>query len=133
MGILALRCLTIGPALAADPVSSYRDVLAALQSEKVVKVVSDLNRCTTADGKAGPPVQGGLVINGFNVVPARGILFSDVHLTLDPAGRPLTEYIRYDFGEDNKLTLTVTRLSADGTAKEDIFVCAVPAAARFVW
>jgi hypothetical protein len=74
-----------------------------------------------------------LVINAFNVVPGKGIYFSDIHQTLDSAGKPVTEYIRYDFGEDNKLTLAVTRLSANGPSREDVLVCMVPAGARFVW
>jgi VirK protein len=133
-GIVALLAISTAAAFAADPVSSYREVLAALRSEKVVKVLVDLDHCSSAgSGKAGPPVEGGLVINAFNVVPGKGILFSDTHQTLDPAGKPITEYMRYDFSEDNKLTLTVTRLSANGPSREDVLVCAVPAGARFVW
>jgi len=121
-------------AFAADPISGYGDVLAALQSEKVVKVLVDLDRCGTAGtGKAGPPVKAGLVINAFNVVPGKGILFSDIHQTLDSSEKPITEYIRYDFGKDSELTLTITQLPADGPSSRDVFVCNVPVAARFVW
>ena len=121
-------------AFAADPASTYGNVLVALQSEKVVKVLVDLKRCSSpGSGKAGPPVKGGLVINAFNIVPGKGILFSDVHQSLDSAGKPVTEYIRYDFSEDDKLTFILTRLSAGGLSKDDVLVCTVPDGARFVW
>ena len=108
-GIVALLCLSMASAFAADPISGYGDSLAALQSEKVVKVLVDLDRCGTAGtGKSDPPVKGGLAINAFNVVPGKGILFSDMHPTLNSSEKPVTEYIRYDFSEDNKRTLTVT-------------------------
>ena len=133
-GIVVLLCINTTSAFAAGPVSDYGNVLVALRSAKIVKVLVDLNRCSSAStGKAGPPVAGGLVINAFNVVPGKGILFSDVHQILDPLGKPVTEYIRYDFSEDNELVLAVTRLSANGPSREDVLVCTVPAGARFVW
>jgi len=96
--IVALLCLSTASAFAADPISGYGDVLAALQSAKNVKVLVDRDRCSTVGtGKAGPPGKGDLVINAFNVVPGKGILFSDIHPTLDSSVKPVAEYIRYDF------------------------------------
>src|ERR1700761_131819 len=124
-----------GPApYAADPASTFSKVLAALQTTDTVKVIVDLQRCHLHDGGAeGPPVLGGLVINAFNVVPGKGILFSDVHDTLDASGKPVTAYIRYDLAEDDELTLTVTRIPAEGKRTEYSLVCPVPDGARFLW
>jgi hypothetical protein len=133
VGII-LGLLASNSAGAADAPSNYGDVLLALQSAKTVKVVVDLHQCSQLGGsKAGPSVLGGLVINAFNVVPNKGILFSDVHHTLDSQGIPVTAYIRYDLAESGELTLTVTRLSENGTRKEDVYVCPVPGGAKFVW
>src|SRR5690349_2381810 len=87
-GIVALLCSSTASAFAADPISSYGDVLAVLRSAKVVKVLVDLDCCSTVgSGKSGPPVKGGFVINAFNVVPGKGILFSDTHQSLFDCGR----------------------------------------------
>lgn len=120
-------------ALTESPMPAYRDVLGALQSGKAVKVLTDLDHCATAAGKAGATVQSGLQISAFMVVPDKGIFFSDVHPTLDGAGQPVTEYIRYNLRMDGNLTLAVTRQTAAGTVKQDPLVCPVPAGARFVW
>ena len=45
----------------------------------------------------------------------------------------MTAYIRYDLAENGELTVTVTRISETDGKKEDVFVCPVPAAAKFVW
>jgi hypothetical protein len=129
-----LGWLVANPAAGANASSVYNDVLRALQNAKPVKVIVDLHRCKLKDGnKSGPAVLGGLVINAFNVVPNKGILFSDVHHTLDSLGKPVTAYIRYDLTQNNGLTLTVTRLSEGGPRKEDIFLCPVPGGATFIW
>jgi hypothetical protein len=121
-------------AFAEAQVPTYQDVLDALQSGKVVKVLTDLERCVAPEsGKAGPRIQGGLQINAFIVVPEKGIFFSDLHQTLDVSGQPLTEYIRYNLGMDGNLTLTVTRQTAAGLVKQDPLVCRLTAGARFVW
>jgi hypothetical protein len=131
---ISLGWLVVSHAAGANVNSAYNDVLEALQSTKTVKVIVDLHRCNLVDGnKAGPPVLGGLVINAFNVVPKRGILFSDVHHTLDSQGNSVTAYIRYDLAPNNELTLTVTRLTVDGKRKEDFFLCPVPGGAKFIW
>jgi hypothetical protein len=124
-----------GPAAyAAGSASAFSKVLAALQTADTVKVIVDLQHCHLRDGGAnGPPVLGGLVINAFNVVPGKGILFADVHDTLDANGKPVTAYIRYDLAEDDQLALTVTRIPAGGKRTEDAFVCPVPDGARFLW
>jgi hypothetical protein len=129
-----LGWLITNPAAGANTNSVYNDVLGALQSAKTVKVIVDLHECKLKDGnKSGPTVLGGLVINAFNVVPNKGILFSDVHHTLDSLGKSVTAYIRYDLTQNNELTLTVTRLSEGGARKEDIFLCPVPGGAKFIW
>jgi hypothetical protein len=114
--------------------STYRDVLQALQSAKTVKIVVDLHQCHLPGGtEAGPAVVGGLVISAFNVVPGKGILFSDIHSTLNPAGKPIADYIRYALAENNELTLTVTHISEEGARREESFRCPVPNAAKFIW
>jgi hypothetical protein len=132
--IIMLGWFLTNSAAAAGTRSTYSVVLEALQSAKTVKVIVDLHRCNLRDGgKAGPAVLGGLVINAFNVVPNKGILFSDVHHTLDSLGKPVTSYIRYDLTEDGDLTLTVTRLPENGARTDDAFLCPVPGGAKFVW
>jgi len=133
LSAIALGGFAIPYAYAAGPTSTFSSVLEALRSANTVKVIVDLQHCHLPDGRAGPQILGGLVINAFNVVPAKGILFSDVHDTLDPSGKPVTAYIRYDFAEDGDLTLTVTRIPADGKRTEDSFLCPVPGGATFVW
>jgi hypothetical protein len=131
---IVLVGIAIPRAYAADSGSTFSKVLAALQTADTVKVIVDLQHCHLRDGHAeGPRVLGGLVINAFNVVPEKGILFSDVHDTLDANGKPVTAYIRYDLEADDELALTVTRIPADGKTTEDAFVCPVPGGARFVW
>jgi hypothetical protein len=131
---LLCGCLAGNSAMGADVHSSYNDVLEALQSARVVKVIVDLHQCKLVNGNgAGPPVLGGLVINAFNVIPDKGILFSDVHQTLDPLGNPVTAYIRYVLAENSELTLTVTRFPENGARNEDAFLCPVPDGAKFVW
>jgi VirK protein len=129
-----LGWLVANPAAGANAGLAYNDVLGALQSARTVKVVVDLHQCKLKGGnKPGPAVLGGLVINALNVVPHKGILFSDVHHTLDSSGKPVTAYIRYDLTQNNELTLTVTRLSEGSPRKEDIFLCPVPGGAKFIW
>ena len=83
LGII-LGLLASNSAMAGNARSNYGDVLLALQSAKTVKVVVDLHQCSLlGSSEAGPSVLGGLVINAFNVVPNKGILFSDVHHTLN--------------------------------------------------
>ncbi len=130
---ILLGSLAVGPAVEASARSVYNDVLEALQSSKTVKVIVDLRECDVLGGNRGRAVLGGLVINAFNVVPNKGILFADVHHTLDSLGNPTTAYIRYDLAENDELTPTVTRLAMNGTRKEDAFVCPVPGGAKFIW
>jgi hypothetical protein len=137
--VVGLSCMAVSLgavrvlAFTESPMPAYRDVLSALQSGKTVKVLTDLDHCATAAGKAGSAVQSGLQISAFMVVPDKGIFFSDVHPTLDGTGQPVTEYIRYNLRMDGNLTLAVTRQTTAGVVKQDPLVCPVPAGARFVW
>jgi VirK protein len=125
--------LSLAPAAAAEA-SNYADVLSALQSGKAPTVLSDLGHCTNPEtGKAGPAVQGGLRIQAFLVLPERGLLFSDVHQTLDPSDQPVTEYIRYNLEPDGQMTLNVTRQATSGMAKEPMLVCQLAVGVRFAW
>jgi hypothetical protein len=117
---------------AAEPMT-FDAVLAALQSGKTVKLLIDLSQCNTADNKPGPPVQGGLQVNAFVVVPGKRISFSDTHQTLDASGQFVTEFIRYRLDQDNKVTVAVTRQTAAGIVTQDPLVCGLSAGARFVW
>jgi VirK protein len=133
-GGVVLGWIATSSAAVADSIPKYGDVLEALEGARVVKVMVDLHACHLPRGNVpGPDVVGGLTIDAFNEVPGKGILFSDVHQTLDAQGKPTTAYIRYDLTETDKLTVTVTRFSANGTRKEDTFVCPVPGGARFAW
>jgi hypothetical protein len=123
-------------AKAAEPSPKYTEVLNALQAGKNVKVILDLNRCTTVDGgKPGPAVQGGLVISAFRVTAQNGISFSDAHQTVDSSEHPVTEYIRHSLSREGKLTVRASRLAA-GAAEamsQGEFVCELPDGAKFVW
>jgi hypothetical protein len=122
-------------AKATESSPKYAEVLNALQAGKNVKVILDLNRCTTVDsGKPGPAVQGGLVIGAFNVTVQNGISFSDAHQTVDGSGHPVTEYIRYSLSREGKLTVRVSKLAAAAEAVlQGEFVCELPDGAKFVW
>ena len=87
-----------GPALAALPSKpSYQQVLQALQRGANVHVLTKLQNCQTADTKQpGPPIEGGYTINSFIALPGKGIFFADAHQTINPAGQPDTEYVRYN-------------------------------------
>jgi VirK protein len=140
--LLGLACigLILGSthrlATAADSPQKYDGVPAALQQGEVVSVLSDLSRCTAAhDGTAGPAVQGGIKINGFIVTQRSGLAFSDVHQTLDMAGRPVTEFIRYTVDAEGKVTIRTARLAAGAseTVSEGDYVCPSPGGVTFVW
>jgi hypothetical protein len=60
-------------------------------------------------------------------------LFSDVHQALDVSEKPVTEYIRYTLGLDNRVTVAVTRLTAAGPVEQDPLVCGLSSGATFVW
>ncbi|MFQ3459500.1 VirK family protein [Bradyrhizobium sp. UFLA01-814] len=121
----------------ADELSpKYAEVLSALQDGKNVRVILDLNRCSTAEGgKPGPAVQGGLAIRAFRVSPQNGISFADAHQTLDGSGHPVTEYIRHSLGRDGKLTVRASKLAAGAAeaVNQGEFVCELPDGAKFVW
>ncbi|WP_170937082.1 MULTISPECIES: VirK family protein [Rhodomicrobium] len=121
------------PARAQSEAPGYAEILGALQSAKPVKVLTDLSQCVSGDGKPGPSMQSGLQIHAFIALPEKGVLFSDVHQTLDPSGQPVTEYVRYNLRTDGQLSLTLTRVTPAGTAKQEPIVCKIPSGARFVW
>ncbi|WP_244470516.1 VirK family protein [Microvirga vignae] len=123
-------------AKADEPSPKYAEVLNALQAGKNVKVILDLNRCTTADGgKPGPAVQGGLVISAFRVTAQNGISFANAHQTLDSSGHPVTEYIRHNLSREGKLTVRASKLAAGAAeaVNQGEFVCELPDGAKFVW
>jgi hypothetical protein len=138
--LLRVSCVAFGfglmtlPAKAETAASTYADVLNALQSGKAVTVLNDLSQCTDVEnGKSGPRVQGGLQIRAFMVLPERGLVFSDVHQTLDRSDQPVTEYIRYNLKTDGEMTLAVTRQTSTGMVKQSPLTCHIAAGVRFVW
>ncbi len=119
-----------------EPSPKYTEVLSALQAGKNVKLILDLNHCTTADGgKPGPAVQGGLVISAFRVTAQNGISFANAHQTLDSSGHRVTEYIRHSLSHEGKLTVRASKLVADAAeaVNQGEFVCELPDGAKFVW
>lgn len=123
-------------AKADEPSTKYLEVLSALQAGKEVKVILDLNRCTSVDGgKTGPAVQGGLVINAFRVSAQNGISFAHAHQTLDVSGHPVTEYIRHSLSREGKLTVRASKLAAgaDAAVNQGEYICELPDGAKFVW
>ncbi|WP_342723647.1 VirK family protein [Bradyrhizobium sp. B097] len=123
-------------AKADEPSPKYDAVLSALRSSSNVKLLLDLSRCTTVEGgKPGPPLQGGLMIRSFGVTAQHGIIFADVHQTLDSLGHPVTEYIHHSLSRDGKLTVQAATLAQGAAEVEDQgkFVCELPDGARFVW
>ncbi|MCA6111552.1 VirK family protein [Bradyrhizobium cenepequi] len=132
--LLAASVSTI--AKADEPSPKYAEVLSALHAGKNVKVILDLNRCTTVDGgKPGPAVQGGLVIRAFSETAQNGISFGGAHQTVDNSGHPVTEYHRHILSREGKLTMRVSKLAAGAAeaVKEGEFVCELPDGAKFVW
>jgi hypothetical protein len=118
----------------AESGSGYDDVLNALQGGRTVTVLIDFSQCASLDtGKSGPSLQGGLQIRSFLVLPDNGVVFSDVHQTLDRSGQPVTEYIRYNLKANGEVTLAVTRQTASGMVKQDPLSCHISAGAQFVW
>lgn len=125
--------LMLAPAVA-EEAASYAEVLNALQSGKAVTVLTDFNHCAYSEtGKAGPQVKSGLQIKSFLVTPEKGLVFADVHQTLDKSDQAVTEYIRYQVKADGQMTLNVTHQMAGGAVKQPPVVCQIPIGARFVW
>jgi VirK protein len=125
--------LWLAPAAAAEA-SNYADVLSALQSGKVATVLTDLGHCTNSEtGKADPTMQGGLRIQAFLVIPEKGLVFADVHQTLDPSDQPVTEYIRYNLKPDGQMTLNVRRQTTAGMKRQPELVCQLGVGVRFAW
>jgi VirK protein len=125
--------LALAPAIAAEA-ASYADVLGALQGGKTVTVLTDLSHCANPEtDTAGPALQGGLRIQAFLVIPEKGLVFADVHQTLDPSDRPVTEYIRYNLKPDGQMMLNVERQTVAGIVKQPLLACQLAAGVRFVW
>ncbi|MBT1517143.1 VirK protein [Bradyrhizobium sp. SRL28] len=123
-------------AKADEPSPKYAEVLSALQAGKNVKLILDLNRCTTVDGgKPGPATQAGLVISAFRVTAQNGISFANAHQTVDSSGHPVTEYIRHSLSREGKLTVRASKLTAGTTevVNQGEFICELPDGAKFVW
>ncbi|WP_236843079.1 VirK family protein [Bradyrhizobium icense] len=123
-------------AKADEPSPKYAEVLSALQAGKNVKLILDLNRCTTVDGgKPGPATQAGLVISAFRVTAQNGISFANAHQTVDSSGHPVTEYIRHSLSREGKLTVRASKLTVGATdvVNQGEFVCELPDGAKFVW
>jgi hypothetical protein len=118
-----------------EPVpSQYTDVVNALQTTKPVRLLSDFGQCAReSERKPGPSLHGGLSINTFVVLPGRGLLFSDVHQTLDEENLPVTEYIRYNLTTDDRLRVSLTRIVNSAVTTQENIVCQIPLGAWFVW
>ena len=131
-GLIGAR-LVLAPAAAAEA-STYADVLSALQTGKAVTVLTELSHCANPEsGKAGPALQGGFRIDAFLIVPEKGLVFADVHQTLDLSDQPVTEYIRYNLNTDGKMTLNVRRQTNAGIVKQPPLVCQLAVGVRFAW
>jgi hypothetical protein len=117
----AMAVLIGGPALAKP---SYQQVLQALQRGANVHVLTKLQDCQTAATKQpGPPIQTGYTINGFIAVPGKGIFFADTHQTINPAGQPDTEYVRYNLLPNNQLTIAVTTVTSGTARQQPTLIC----------
>jgi hypothetical protein len=71
----------------------------------------------------GPPIQTGYTINGFIAVPGKGIFFADTHQTINPAGQPDTEYVRYNLLPNNQLTIAVTTVTSGTARQQPTLIC----------
>ncbi|SFQ08081.1 VirK protein [Bradyrhizobium sp. Ghvi] len=132
-----LSATTVRTVARADETSpKYAEVLNALQTGRSVKLILDLNRCTTAEGgKPGPATQAGLVINAFRVTAQNGISFANAHQTVDSSGHAVTEYIRHSLSREGKLTVRASKLVV-GTSElvnQGEFICELPDGAKFIW
>lgn len=118
----------------AEPVSSYDDVLNALQGGKTVTVLIDFSQCASLQtGRSGPSLQGGLQIRSFLLLPDSGVVFSDVHQTLGKSDQLVTEFIRYNLKANGEVTVAVTRQTTNGMVKQDPLTCHLAGGAQFVW
>ncbi|MBH5371138.1 VirK family protein [Bradyrhizobium glycinis] len=132
-----LSATTVSGVVSANETSpKYMEVLKALQTGKNVKLILDMNHCTTAEGgKPGPGTQAGLVINAFRVTAQNGISFANAHQTVDSSGHAVTEYIRHSLNRDGKLTVRASKLVVGTTelVNQGEFVCELPDGATFIW
>jgi len=132
-----LSATNVSTVARADETSpKYAEVLNALQTGKSVKLILDMNRCTTVEGgKPGPATQAGLVINAFRVTAQNGISFANAHQTVDSAGHAVTEYIRHSLSREGKLTVRASKLVVGTTelVNQGEFICELPDGAKFIW
>ncbi|WP_342709741.1 VirK family protein [Bradyrhizobium sp. B124] len=140
-GLSILLSLLSAPSMspmarADEPSPKYAEVFNALQTGKNVKLILDMNHCTTVEGgKPGPATQGGLVINAFRVTAQNGISFANAHQTVDSSGHAVTEYIRHSLSREGKLTVRASKLVVGTTelVNQGEFICELPDGAKFIW
>jgi hypothetical protein len=115
--------------------ADYTALEHALSDGRTVSVRIDMNHCTAAEGgKPGPAFRGGLRIDSWLIPDGRYIAFIDVHRTLDPKNRPVTEYVRYHVMPDNTATIDTAFApdGADTATPRGSYRCAINQGIRFV-
>jgi hypothetical protein len=85
----------------------------ALMRGQAVRATFDLSKCrnTNSPNQPSPNVSGGLIVDPFNILPNGTIAFANTHFTLDPAGQPLTEIIRFRVNTDRSVNFSLTTFS----------------------
>jgi hypothetical protein len=115
--------------------ADYPALVDALTQGYDVEITTQLDKCTSPDGKTPGPVDAsGLHIQAYMIPNDQYVAFSDVHQMLSPQNTPVTEYIVYTVKPDNSVTLAATTLGANNTVTSTVdFDCRIGNGAQFHW
>ena len=93
----------------AVPIDNVDQIEHALMHGLSVRSTFDLSACKNDNpAQPSPPVRGGLVIDPFNILPNGVLAFANTHGTVDPAGRALTEIIRFRVNPSGVVNVSVS-------------------------
>ena len=114
---------------ASIPVSTVQEAQTLLSRGVPVSVAVDLGRCKPADATTPPiTVRGGVKIDDYQITPDGTLSFADSHASIDPAGRPVWQFLRYQAKLDQTVAFTSNLYSLpayDRLAPQAAYTCKV--------
>lgn len=86
---------------------NLEDVKVALNNGADVSMNIDLTKCKPAGSTTKPgTAQGGVKLSSFRITPDGNLSFSDSHETVDPNGKPIWQFMRYQVKPDQTVTFS---------------------------
>ena len=86
---------------------NVEDVKAALKNGADVSMNIDLTKCNPAGSTTKPgTAQGGVKLTSFRITPDGNLSFSDSHETVDPNGKPIWQFMRYQLKPDQTVAFS---------------------------